>query len=216
MVEASLTTGGAVFFVAAMLILLIALVWRLISHRHALPCPAWLSWLVEIKNPFFKIYDAGRIVNKLYLQPGMKVLDLGCGPGRVAIPAARMVGETGQVTAVDMQPGMLQKAEQKAKAAGLDNIRFVEARSGEGKLGADLYDRALLVTVLGEIPEQEAALREVFAALRKGGILSVTEIIVDPHFQGRGKVARLAVGSGFREKEFFGNRFAFTLHLEKP
>jgi tRNA A58 N-methylase Trm61 len=142
-----------------------ALAWRLVSHRYALPCPAWMSWLVEIKNSFFKIYDVGRIIGQLNLHPGMKVLDLGCGPGRITIPAARLVGPEGEVTTVDIQPGMLKRAKKKAKAANLSQIRFVQAGAGEGKLGTGFYDRALLVTVMGEIPEKKAALRVVFIAL---------------------------------------------------
>jgi hypothetical protein len=52
--------------------------------------------------------------------------------------------------------------------------------------------------------------------LKPGGILSVTEIIFDPHFQSRPTVARLARSAGFREQAFHGNRVAFTLNLEKP
>ena len=48
------------------------------------------------------------------------------------------------------------------------------------------------------------------------GILSVTEIIFDPHFQSKGTVLRLARAVGFQEKNIFGNRFAFTMQLEKP
>ena len=44
----------------------------------------------------------------------------------------------------------------------------------------------------------------------------MTEIIFDPHFQGRRTVASLAGEAGFREKAFFGNRIAFTMNLEKP
>ena len=73
-----------------------------------------------------------------------------------------------------------------------------------------------LVTVLGEIPNQEAAMKEIFEALKPGGILSVTEIIFDPHFQRRETVLRLASQVGFREKEFFGKSLAYTLHVEKP
>ncbi len=74
----------------------------------------------------------------------------------------------------------------------------------------------MLVTVLGEIPNREAALQEIYGALKPGGILSVTEFIFDPHFQNRAKATRLAGAAGFREKEFFGNRLAFTLNFEKP
>jgi predicted methyltransferase len=73
----------------------------------------------------------------------------------------------------------------------------------------------MLVTVLGEIPEQEAALKEIFASLKPGGILSVTEVIFDPDFQSRESVQRLANSVGFREVAFFGKRLAYTMHFEK-
>ncbi len=146
----------------------------------------------------------------------MKVLDVGCGPGRLTIPIAQQIGPQGEVVATDIQPGMLRRAQQKAQAAHLNNIRFLQAAAGEGKLGRSQYDRALLVTVLGEIPDREAALKEIFDALKPGGILSVTEVMFDPHYQRRGTVLRLASTVGFQEKKFFGNRLAFTLNLEKP
>lgn len=72
------------------------------------------------------------------------------------------------------------------------------------------------MTVLGEIPDRERALRELFDALRPGGILSVTEIVFDPHFQSRRTVTRLAEAAGFRNRAFHGNRIAFVLQFQKP
>jgi ubiquinone/menaquinone biosynthesis C-methylase UbiE len=197
------------------LILVISVTWRFASRRRALPCPAWLSWLVELDNPFAKAARATAIVENLDLEPGMMVLDIGCGPGRVAIPIAKRVAN-GQVVAVDMQPGMLKRAQEKARREAVTNIRFVQARAGEGKLERNHFDRALLVAVLGEIPDQTAALNEIFASLKPGGILSVTEMIFDPHFQSRKAVEKLAGTAGFRARSFFGNRIAFTLNLERP
>ena len=136
----------------------------------------------------------------------MKVLDIGCGPGRLTIPIADQIGPQGEVVAMDIQPGMLRRAQEKAQAANLHNIQFLQAGAGEAKLGRSQYDRALLVTVLGEIPDREAALKEIFDALKPGGILSATEVIFDPHFQSRGTVFRLASTVGFQEKNRFGNR----------
>jgi SAM-dependent methyltransferase len=198
------------------LVVLIEIVWRLASRRHSLPCPTWLGWLVELENPFIKNYRAAEIVRHLELQPGMKVLDLGCGPGRLTIPVAREIGPLGEVTAADIQPGMLRRVEAKARAAKMGNIRFLQAGAGEGKLGSNLYDRALLVTVLGEIRDREGALKEIFTALKPGGILSITEAFVDPHFQNHSRVRRLGGKAGFREKNLFGNRLAYTMTLEKP
>jgi ubiquinone/menaquinone biosynthesis C-methylase UbiE len=198
------------------LFLFVAVIWRLASRRQSLPCPVWLRWFVELDNPFTKTNRAANIVQHLDLQPGMAVLDVGCGPGRVTIPLARQVGPQGEVLAMDIQAGMLQRAQHKAQVAKLTNIRFLQAGVGAGQLEHNRFDRALLVTVLGEIPDRQAALKEIFAALKPGGLLSVTEIIFDPHFQRRSTVLRLATSVGFRTQTFFGNRIAYTLNLEKP
>jgi ubiquinone/menaquinone biosynthesis C-methylase UbiE len=198
------------------LIILAVVLWGFAYRRHSLPCPVWLGWLVELDNPFAKISRADIIVEHLDLQPGMKVLDIGCGPGRLTIPLARKVGQQGQVVAVDIQPGMLRRAQDKANAANLTNIEFQETGVGQGKLEHNQSDRALLVTVLGEIPDRQAALKEIFDALAPGGMLSVTESIFDPHYQSRNTVLRLAREAGFQEKNFFGNWIAFTINLEKP
>ncbi len=197
------------------LIMVLTLVWRFISNRRSLPCPSWLSWMVEMDNPFTKTNRASVIIDLLGLQPGMKVLDAGCGPGRLAIPAAKAIGSQGELTALDIQAGMLARVQEKARTAGLSNIRLMQVELGEGKLEMAYYDRAMLVTVLGEIPEQEAALQEIYQALKPGGILSVTEVIFDPHFQSRESVQRVAGRVGFREAGFFGKRLAYTMHFEQ-
>ena len=195
---------------------LIAIIWRFSSLRSSIPCPTWLSWLVELDNPFFKNYSAHAIIQHLALAPGMKVLDFGCGPGRLTIPVAKQIGPTGEVTAFDIQPGMLQRVRAKALAENLGNIQIMQGGAGGGKPGHDQYDRVLLVTVLGEIPDRKAAMEEIFDSLKPRGILSVTEVIADPHFQSRASVIRTANSVGFVEKDFFGNRISFTINFEKP
>ena len=112
---------------------------------------------------------------------------------------------------------MLERVREKARADKLDgSIGFLRAGLGEGKLPASAFDRALLVTVLGEIPGRADALAEIFTALKPRGILSVTEVVFDPHFQTRQTVRLMAAAAGFRETAFFGNRLAYTIHFEKP
>lgn len=146
----------------------------------------------------------------------MHVLDAGCGPGRLTIPIAHQVSPQGTVTAMDIQEGMLQEVQKRAARENLINIHYIQKGIGEGDLETSHYDRAILITVLGEIPDREAALRDIWIALKPGGILLVEETIRDPHFQTRSTVTGLAEMYGFKEKEFFGNRFSFTLTLEKP
>ncbi len=202
---------GLVAFLA-----LIGLTWRLFSNRASIPCPAWLGWLIELDNPFFRNNRANVIIEHLALQPGMKVLDFGCGPGRLTIPLAKRVGKAGEVTALDVQSGMLQKVRAKLETENIGNIRLLQAHSGEGKLERNYYDRVLLVTVLGEIPDKSCALKEIFASLKQNGILSVTEVIADPHFMWCQSVRQPAVSAGFVEKDFYGNKLSFTMNFEKP
>jgi ubiquinone/menaquinone biosynthesis C-methylase UbiE len=189
--------------------------WRLVSRRESLPCPTWLGWMVELDNPLFRNNSARAILQYLDVRPGMKVLDFGCGPGRLTIPAAKQVGPEGEVTAFDVQPGMLQRTQAKAQAACLNNIRYLQA-GPDAQLAGNHYDRALLVTVLGEIPDRATALTEIFAALKPGGVLSVTEVIADPHFQRQSIVRELAAAVGFKERACFGYSLSYTLHFEKP
>jgi ubiquinone/menaquinone biosynthesis C-methylase UbiE len=194
---------------------LLGIVWRLFSRRQELPCPSWLGWMVEMDNPFTEVNRARVIVGLLELAPGMKALDAGCGPGRLTLPLAEAVGSQGKVLAVDIQDGMLARVREKVEAAGLQNVQYLQAGLGDGKLPQAYFDRAVLVTVLGEIPNQVAAFKEIHSALKPGGILSVTEVIFDPHFQRRETVLQAAQAAGFEEKNFFGKKLAYTMHLKK-
>ncbi len=192
-----------------------ALLWRLLSNRQSIPCPAWLGWMVEMDNPFTKVSHATIIIKDSGIAEGMVVLDAGCGPGRVTIPTAQKVGVHGQVVAMDIQSAMLTKVKEKTRRANLSNVEYLEAGLGDGKLKHNHFDRVLLVTVLGEIPDQESALKEIHSSLKPAGLLAVTEIIFDPHFQRRGSLLEVAEAVGFRERKRYGGRFAYTMVLEK-
>ena len=145
----------------------------------------------------------------------MHVLDAGCGPGRLTLPIAKTIGPQGEVLALDIQAQMLTQLRKKVSAIQLRNISFLHAGLGEGKLPENTFDRALLVTVLGETLNPLSVLKEIYNSLKPGGILSLTETIFDPHFQTKKKVLELSNHVGFKEKNSFGQWFAYTLHLEK-
>jgi ubiquinone/menaquinone biosynthesis C-methylase UbiE len=210
--------SSSVYLVSAVvgLVIIVGMVWRLLSRRQTLPCPTWLGWMVELDNPFTRTNRASVIIEHLDVQPGMQVLDAGCGPGRLTIPLAKKVTDKGGVTALDIQEGMLQRVTHKAQTEHLHNIEFIQAGLGEGTLDENRYDRSVLVTVLGEIPNQQAAMKDLYAALKPSGVLSITEVIFDPHFQSSSKVRALARAVGFRERALYGHKLAYTLNFVKP
>lgn len=194
---------------------IILILWRIFSKRWSLPCPAWLGWMVEMENPFVKVCHADTIIADNTICKGMTVLDAGCGPGRVTIPVAKQVGEEGRVVAMDIQAAMLNKVRKKAQVENLGNIECLEGGLGDGILRQNYFDRAVLVTVLGEIPDRERALKEIFGSLKVGGLLAVTEIIFDPHFLRQKVVKELAESVGFGVCKVSGGSLAYTMILEK-
>ncbi len=204
-------------FIFAFIIILVIcwFIWRFSSTRYNLPCPTWLAWVVEMDNPFTKVNRAESIINHLAIEPTMSILDIGCGPGRLTIPLAEKLTD-GKVVALDMQQGMLDRIKAKAIEKSLDNITYVNTKLEDEQLTENKYDRVLLVTVLGEIPTPKRAFKTIFRTLKPGGILSVTEIIFDPHFQRQKTVLLLATEVGLEQTAIFGNAIAYTMHLQKP
>jgi ubiquinone/menaquinone biosynthesis C-methylase UbiE len=190
----------------------LALLWQ---RRRPMMHPPRLTFLFEnsLVNAFV---GPERLIQRLDLAPGMRVLDAGCGPGRLTIPLARAVGPDGEIVALDSQREMLGKLERRLEAEGIRNVLPVRAVLGEGVLGEGGFDRVVLAMVLGEARDRREAARELYAALRPGGVLSVTEIFGDPDHRRPATIQREVEAAGFRLARRFGGFPAFTLNFEKP
>lgn len=191
----------------------VAFFWR--QRRKPIPHPPPLTFLFE--NPVFEAFAGVELlIDRLDPAPGMRVLDAGCGPGRLTIPLSRTVGPNGEVVALDSQAAMLRKLERRVVDEGLINVQPLEASLGEGVLEEGAFDRALLAMVLGEVRDKEAALRELYRALKPGSILSVTEAFGDPDYRRPETVRREVETAGFRLVARFGGFPVYTLNFEKP
>ncbi len=84
------------------------------------------------------------MLEQLELRPGMRVLEIGAGTGYNAALMAELVGESGSVIAVDIQPDIVDRARENLDRAGYERVQVVAADGGEGWPGAAPYDRIIL------------------------------------------------------------------------
>jgi ubiquinone/menaquinone biosynthesis C-methylase UbiE len=112
---------------------------------------------------------------KLGVKPGMTVCDMGCGNGFYTIKMAKMVGKNGQVYAVDIQPEMLTKLEQRAKIAKVENYTPILGGTADPKLPKAKIDLILLVDVYHEFSNPEEMLSGMRQSLAPGGKIVLVE-----------------------------------------
>lgn len=172
-------------------------------------CPAYLAWIIELENPFARQNRSDQIIDHIEFKDHMRIIDIGCGPGRVTIPLAKRLGNKGMVVALDAQSEMLKKVEDKADK--ISNIQYLQGTIGSGLLRRQEYDYALLINVLGEISNQKVALQEIYHSLKPGAQLLITETIFDPHYQRQAKVKKLAFDTGFTHVATFGSWHSYTM-----
>ena len=207
--------GGLAFFWLVVLKVLV----RLGGGRRA-PCPASLACLVN--NPVRRRYMRP-VLDRVGIQPGERVLELGPGPGAFTVEAARRVGAQGRLIAVDIQPRMIAQVEKRVREAGLTNVETHVADAYHLPLEDASVDRAFLVTVLPEIPDQARALAELRRVLRSpepaegkpGGLLSITEDFFDPDYPLAFETIRRVGAAGFSLEQRFGNFWLYTVNFRK-
>ncbi len=119
-----------------------------------------------------------RLLRKAGIRRAYRVLDLGCGEGRYAIPAARIVGSAGRIFAVDKEKQHLREIKRRAGKEGLTNIDAIHVpRYGRVPLRAGTIDVVVLYDVLhgGYFPQRsqrDDLLNRIHRLLKPGGILS--------------------------------------------
>lgn len=115
-----------------------------------------------------------RTVDRLALVPGEKVLDVGCGTGSSALPAAQAVGPNGFVVGVDLSARLLDRARIKAMTRGLSNVEFRLADMTSLGYPDGSFDVVVSVFSIFFVPDMEALVRELWRMVRRGGKLAVT------------------------------------------
>ncbi|MDP9293038.1 MAG: methyltransferase domain-containing protein [Actinomycetota bacterium] len=185
-----------------------ALWWR----RHPSACPYDQRALLFFPRPGITV---AKLRARLDPQPGERILEVGPGTGHYTLDVAAALGPGGRLDAFDLQPEMLELVSRRAAERGLGNIVTRQGDARALPYEDASFDGAFLVTVLGEVPDQDAALRELRRVLKPGGRLLLGEIALDPHFVSARSLGRRAPRAGLRFVARHGGPLAFLARLER-
>jgi ubiquinone/menaquinone biosynthesis C-methylase UbiE len=176
------------------------------------PYPYAQRILLDLPLPFL---TNRRLDALLGARPGERILEIGPGTGLQALHVAALLGADGRLDIVDVQQPMLDHVMCRAAARRIGPI--VPAMADARKLPFDdgSFDAAYLVTVLGEIPDPRAVLREIRRVLKPGGRLVVGEFL-DRHYIPLVTLLGHANDAGLRPSAWLGPPLAYFAKFERP
>ena len=131
----------------------------------------WRKWNELIDETTHAVSE--RMVELAGIEAGDRVLDVAAGYGEPTLTAARVVGAEGSVVASDISPGMLEFGRERAAAAGLDNIEFVESDAISLDFPAESFDAALSRWGIIFEPDGEGAAARVRGFLKPGARMAI-------------------------------------------
>jgi ubiquinone/menaquinone biosynthesis C-methylase UbiE len=181
--------------------------WR----KNPSACPYGQRFWIEAPHPFI---TRKRLIEALEPQPGERVLEIGPGTGYYTFDLAAAL-DGGAVEIFDIQQEMLDHVMRKAAQRGVGNVHPTLGDAQALPFEQDGFDGAVLVTALGEIPDQDAALREVARVLKPGGRLVVGELFGDPHMVTSATLRERAGRAGLQFEHRLGNPLGFFERFRK-
>jgi ubiquinone/menaquinone biosynthesis C-methylase UbiE len=187
---------------------------RVIRHFYKFPMPEFMANLIDhplrrkLQPPYATAVRHG-------LEPGMLVLEVGPGSGTYTVGAAQRVGEQGKIVTIDIEPKMIERVRRKAEAEGVPNIEARVADVYNLPYDDEVFDAIYMIAVIGEIPEPDRAMSELYRVLSPTGTLAFSEILTDPDYPLASTLVDRASRAGFWLESKVGSFFYYTLIFRK-
>jgi len=154
------------------------------------------------------------LAKRLEIREDSTVLEVGPGPGYYSVPLARQLTH-GKLVVADIQPQMLAQTKKRLTKRGQTNVDYYQCDGNWFDLPDNYFDVILLVTVFGEVKNQQEYMAEFFRMMKPGGIVSISEMAGDPHIMPIDKVKELAINAGFAFDKLYGHRWNYSANFRK-
>ena len=151
------------------------------------------------------LLSPAELLRRLQPTADSRILEVGCGPGYFSPALARAVPQ-GELVLADIQPEMLAIARRRLEKRHITNTSCQLCNGSS-------FGRIVLVTVLGEVRDRSAYLREFARLLTHDGLLSISEAAGDPDKLEQGELIALLTAHGFTPVRQYGNRRNYTVNF---
>ena len=131
------------------------------------------------------------ILKEVGIKPGFRVLDYGCGPGSYTFPLAELVGESGQIYALDIHPLAIRRVKDMASKKRLANVQTILSDCQTG-LPDNSLDVVLLYDIFHHLSDPNKILKELHRVLKPSGVLSFSD-----HHMKEDEIVSGVANSGF-------------------
>ncbi len=199
-------------------ILIVATWWllaRIIRQRYPFPIPYFMIHFID--NPFRRmIQPPHKMPGRMGITPGMHVLEIGPGSGTYTLATAKAVGAGGRIVAIDIEARVVEYLKRRIAELDVANLEVQQGDAQKLEFETASFDAVYALTVYGEIPDRRKALAAFRRVLKPGGLLAISEILLDPDSQPRKRVIAECEAAGFRLVKESGNLLHYTLLFDSP
>ena len=178
---------------------------KIFPHRYA------FTLLIQLRNIFL---SPKQVIERLELKDRMTVLELGPGPGYFSAKVAPALTR-GRLVIADIQPEMLRLAEKRMTKLGIANVESYLCNGMSFDFQGESFDRIFMVAVLGEVENKIPYMAEFHRLLKRGGILSVSELAGDPDKMTVQSLKELGANSGLSFYKHYSGIWSYTVNFLK-
>ena len=181
------------------------------ASKGVFPHQFAFTLLIPFRNIFL---SPKKLIERLELKEDHTVLEIGPGPGYFSLNVASKL-KKGKLVLTDIQKEMLDYSKKRMDKKGIKNVEYKICDGNKLDFIDDSFDRVFMVTVIGEVEQKESYIKEIYRILKKGGILSISELAGDPDKMSVEEVEELVMICDFKLKNQYGSNKNYTINFEK-